>query len=231
MNERKISMDNKSAFNVSQYDENVRKVIPLYDEIYQQIFSLINAYCGDKKISVLDTGCGTGTFGLKACECLNLSELVLCDPSEKMLADAKIKLADKPCTFMNIGSENLDFENEFDVVTAIQSHHYFDKATREKAVANCFKALKNGGIFICFENTAPFSETGKNIMLKRLESFGIQAGRTPDEVKFHSARYGKEFFPITISEHLELLNKTGFRISELFWHSYMQSGFYAIKQP
>lgn len=231
MNERKISMDNKSAFNVSQYDENVRKVIPLYDEIYQQIFSLINAYCGDKKISVLDTGCGTGTFGLKACECLNLSELVLCDPSEKMLADAKIKLADKPCTFMNIGSENLDFENEFDVVTAIQSHHYFDKATREKAVANCFKALKNGGIFICFENTAPFSETGKNIMLKRLESFGIQAGRTPDEVKSHSARYGKEFFPITISEHLELLNKTGFRISELFWHSYMQSGFYAIKQP
>ena len=231
MNERKISMDNKSAFNVSQYDENVRKVIPLYDEIYQQIFSLINAYCGDKKISVLDTGCGTGTFGLKACECLNLSELVLCDPSEKMLADAKIKLADKPCTFMNIGSENLDFENEFDVVTAIQSHHYFDEATREKAVANCFKALKNGGIFICFENTAPFSETGKNIMLKRLESFGIQAGRTPDEVKSHSARYGKEFFPITISEHLELLNKTGFRISELFWHSYMQSGFYAIKQP
>ena len=231
MNERKISMDNKSAFNVSQYDENVRKVIPLYDEIYQQIFSLINAYCGDKKISVLDTGCGTGPFGLKACECLNLSELVLCDPSEKMLADAKIKLADKPCTFMNIGSENLDFENEFDVVTAIQSHHYFDKATREKAVANCFKALKNGGIFICFENTAPFSETGKNIMLKRLESFGIQAGRTPDEVKSHSARYGKEFFPITISEHLELLNKTGFRISELFWHSYMQSGFYAIKQP
>lgn len=49
-------MDNKSAFNVNQYDENVRKVIPFYDEIYQQIFSLIHAYYGDEKISVLDTG-------------------------------------------------------------------------------------------------------------------------------------------------------------------------------
>ena len=98
-------MDNKSAFNVNQYYENVRKVIPLYDEIYRQIFSLIKAYCGDKKIAVLDTGCGTGNFGLKACEILDMSELVLCDPSEKMLADAKIKLADKPCKFMNIGSD------------------------------------------------------------------------------------------------------------------------------
>ena len=66
-------------------------------------------------------------------------------------------------------------------------------------------------------------------MLKRLENFGLQAGRTPDEVKSHSARYNKEFFPITIKEHLELLNKTGFKVYELFWYSYMQSGFYAIK--
>lgn len=222
-------MDNQSAFNASQYDENIRKVIPLYDEIYQQIFSLIKAYCGDKQISVLDTGCGTGSFGLKACESLNLSKFVLCDPSEKMLSDAKMKLADYSCQFIHIGSENLDFENEFDVVTAIQSHHYFDRTTREKAVANCFKALKNGGIFIYFENTAPFTEAGKNIMLKRLEDFGIEAGRTLDEVKSHSARYNKEFFPITIKEHFELLNKTGFQVAELFWYSYMQSGFYAVK--
>ena len=222
-------MDNKSAFNVNQYDENVRKVIPLYDEIYRQIFSLIKAYCGNKKISVLDTGCGTGNFGLKACEILDMSELVLCDPSEKMLSDAKIKLDGDPCKFICVGSENLDFENKFDVVTAIQSHHYFDKATREKAVKNCFKALKKGGIFIYFENTAPFTETGKDIMLTRLEDFELTAGRTPEEVKSHSARYGKEFFPINIKEHLEMLDKTGFKVAELFWYSYMQSGFYAVK--
>ena len=36
--------DNKSAFAVNQYDENVRKVIPFYDEIYKQIFSVIHPY-------------------------------------------------------------------------------------------------------------------------------------------------------------------------------------------
>ena len=223
-------IDNKSAFAVNQYDENVRKVIPFYDEIYAQIFSVIEAYCEDRPLAVLDTGCGTGTLGKMALERLNLSELVLCDPSEKMLADAQGKLKNQVCEFHCVGSEKLDFENRFDVVTAIQSHHYFDRATREVAVRNCFKALKAGGIFICFENTAPFTEYGVSNMLKRLETYEIKAGRTPEEVKSHSARYNREFFPITIKEHLKLLEKTGFSVAELFWHSNMQSGFYAVKK-
>ena len=75
--------DNKSAFAVNQYDENVRKAIPHYDEIYEQIFSVITTYCGDKPLAVLDTGCGTGNFGVMALNRVNLTELVLCDPSEK----------------------------------------------------------------------------------------------------------------------------------------------------
>ena len=86
--------DNKSAFAVNQYDENVRKVIPHYDEIFNQIFSVITTYCGDKPVAVLDTGCGTGKFGVMALNRLNLTELVLCDPSEKMLADAKKEVSE-----------------------------------------------------------------------------------------------------------------------------------------
>ena len=109
--------DNKSAFAVNQYDENVRKVIPHYDEIYEQIFSVITTYCGDKPLAVLDTGCGTGNFGVMALNRLNLTELVLCDPSEKMLAETKKKLANQGFEFHCIGSEKLDFSNRFDIVT------------------------------------------------------------------------------------------------------------------
>ena len=222
-------MDNQSAFNACQYDKNIRKVIPFYDEIHQQILGIIQVHCQNRPISVLDTGCGTGTSGLKACQTLRLSELVLCDPSEKMIADTKKKLGDYSCEVICTGSENLSFANRFDVVTAIQSHHYFDKATREKAVINCFNALKPEGIFIYFENTAPFSERGKNILFSHWKNFQIQMGRTSEEVKSHLARYNNEFFPITVQEHLEMLHRTGFQVAELFWHSYMQSGFYAVK--
>jgi tRNA (cmo5U34)-methyltransferase len=182
---------------------------------------------------------GYGNYGIEAAARsyfdkdvreLDLAEIVLCDPSEKMLSEAKELLGSGVCGFRSVGSEELDYENRFDVVTAIQSHHYFDRATREKAVANCFRALKKGGIFICFENTAPFTEEGRDILIERLEAYELKAGRTPEEVKHHTARYGTEFFPMNILEHLDLLKKTGFAAAELLWSSYMQSGFYAIKK-
>ena len=151
-------------------------------------------------------------------------------PEKFKKPEERNQFGNKSYEFVCIGSEKLYFENRFDVVTAIQSHHYFDRFTREKAVLNCFNALKSGGIFICFENTAPFSEAGKDIMLKRLETFGLREGRTLEDVKYHSTRYNQEFLPLTISEHLNLLRKINFKASELFWHSYMQSGFYAIKK-
>lgn len=222
-------MDNKSAFNVNSYDENVRKVIPFYDEIYGQIFDIIKTYFGNRPLSILDTGCGSGTFAMKSYDCLNVGKMVLCDPSAKMLSDAHNKLKDKKCAFRCLGSENLDYKEKFDVITAIQSHHYFSREIREKAVQNCFNAMKSGGIFIYTENTAPLSEIGKNIVLRRVEKFGINAGRSHEETVAHSARYNTEYFPININEHLEMLNRTGFETVEVFWYSYMQSGFYAIK--
>lgn len=227
-------MDNKSAFNVSQYDGNVRKVIPFYDEIYKQILDIIHTYYAKAEkyktpFSILDTGCGSGIFAVRAYEELKISEMVLCDPSEKMLSDAETKLKDKNCIFRCIGSENLDYTEKFDVIIAIQSHHYFSREMRERAVMNCYRALKAGGILIYTENTAPFSGTGKDIVLKRVENFGVNAGRSSKEAVAHSARYNTEYFPINVSEHLDLLRKTGFETSEIFWHSYMQSGFYAVK--
>lgn len=222
---------NTTPFNAADYDKNVRKVIPFYDTIYAQMTDLISVYCGDRSISLLDTGCGSGSMGAAVLgnDKFDISELVLCDPSEGMLSITRERFGDK-AEYRCIGSEQLDYEERFDVVTAIQCHHYYsDKTMRELAVRNCFRALKKGGLFICFENTAPFSEQGRDILLRRIERFGINAGRTPEEAAAHSARYGKEYFPITVPEHIEVLNKAGFSCAELFWASYMQCGFYAVK--
>lgn len=222
-------MDNKSAFNVSDYDKKVRSVIPFYDDIHDQIIRLANAYFSDKPIDFLDTGCGTGTFAKIALDKLNIRTAVLCDPSEKMLADAEKNLECSDCQFILRGSEEINDCEKYDLITAVQSHHYFSREQREKAVSNCYRALKKGGLFISFENTAPFTDTGKQLLLSRMEQYGREQGRSEDEIKGHSGRYGKEFFPINPSEHLELLRNTGFNTAEIFWLSYLQMGMYAIK--
>ena len=217
------------AFTMLDYDENVRRVIPLYDEIHAQIIDLIAAYADGKPIAWLDTGAGSGTLARRGAEMLPLSRLVLCDPTERMLDAAKEKLQGVDAEFYLTGSESLRFEAQFDVVTAIFSHHYFDRETRRLAVSNCFRALKNGGLFVCFENTAAFTAPGKALLLRRMEHFGRNAGRSEEEIASHSARYGTEFFPLNIEEHLHLLRESGFTSAEMFWQSYWQCGFYAIR--
>ena len=148
---------------------------------------------------------------------------------EKMLAQAKEKLQNQNIRFLNVPSDRLEFSNEFDVVTAIQSHHYFDEAGRELAVKNCYRALKDGGAFITFENIRMDTDESDAIALKRWIRYLEEHGNSPEDVRMHIERRGVEVFPITIEKHIELLKKAGFSSVNVLWASYLQAGFWAIK--
>ena len=80
-----------------------------------------------------------------------------------------------------------------------------------------------------FENFAISDETTRNIALKRWGEFQLSKGRLQQDVVNHLDRYGKEYFPITVDEHIALLKDCGFNHVQVFWQSYMQVGIYAIK--
>ncbi|HNX57522.1 MAG TPA: class I SAM-dependent methyltransferase, partial [Spirochaetota bacterium] len=57
----------------------------------------------------------------------------------------------------------------------------------------------------------------------------LSQGKSEESVNAHLERFDREYFPITVEDHISLLKETGFRRVELFWYSVMQAGFYAIK--
>lgn len=71
--------------------------------------------------------------------------------------------------------------------------------------------------------------TKLDFQLDRWMNFQLLEGRSKRVVSEHRKRFGVKYFPIKISEHLELLNSIGFKIVELFWLSYLQAGFFCIK--
>jgi tRNA (cmo5U34)-methyltransferase len=220
--------DNKSAYNSSIYDEHITNVLPYYKEYHNQALDVVRAM-GINSPVWLDTGCGTGTLAMRILESYPATRLTLCDPSEKMLDIAKTKLTGNDIRFLNLSSEQLPFENEFDVVTAIQCHHYLSLEGRENAVNACYKALKEDGVFITFENIKMETDEADAIALKRWQTFLEEHGNSPEDVMMHIERRGVEVFPITIAQHLELLKKCGFRSVNVLWTSYLQAGFWAIK--
>ena len=220
--------DNKSAYNSSVYDENIVSTLPYYREYHNQIIDLVKAM-GTKDINWLDTGCGTGTLASRVLDSRDDVKFTLCDPSEQMLEISKDKLNGHDIRVFNIASQMMTFDSEFDVVTAVQSHHYLKPDERKTAVENCFRALKDNGVFITFENIRMTTEDSDKIALKRWENFLSDHLKDPDIVKMHIDRRGVEVFPITIEEHIKLLREAGFKSVDVLWTSYLQAGFWAIK--
>ena len=220
--------DNTTPMAATEYDSTINNTVPYYSEFYAQTFDVI-AQCDYPEPEWLDLVCGTGTLEEKALHVFPSAHFVALDPSEKMLEQARKKLTGCGIEFIQGKSEELRFVDRFNIVTAIMSHHYMSADVRREAVKRVYDALKAGGIFICFENVVPESETVKKRELLRWGRYQQRHGKTEAEALAHNARCGTSYFPITIPEHIRLLRDTGFSDVHVFWYSCMQMGVYAFK--
>lgn len=226
--------DNSSSHRSEDYDLQIRDTIPYYDSFHKETLNIVKTIRKEPKIW-LDTGCGTGTLVKKAVQEFHNTSFILSDPSHEMLNLAGSKLSDlsierlqilEPCETSEIA---IDGDLRPDVITAIQAHHYLSKEERAKTTRVCYELLNGDGVYITFENIRPKTEEGIEVVKEYVKNFQLKRGRDADTVQNFLKRFDVEYFPIKVEEHLSLLEKTGFKVVEMFWMSYMQAGFYCIK--
>ncbi len=226
-----LKRNNTTPYSASTYDAHVRQTIPYYDNFHQETINLLKAMHHIPK-QWLDTGCGTGTLVQKAVAEWSSTNFTLADPSPQMIHIAKSKLARvENVKFLDpTPTEKLSLpKGSFDVVTAVQSHHYLCPSEHAQATSVCFDLLSSNGVYITFENIRPFTQCGIEIGKENWGRFQLACGRDPKAVEDHLKRYGVEYHPLTVEEHLAELRKAGFSVVELLWFSIMQAGFYCIK--
>jgi len=216
------------------YDSHINVTIPYYHSFHLEIINLVKA-AGHEPELWLDTGCGTGTLVQQALQSFDRTIFILSDPSQEMLDVAKDKLGEKyPGRFRFLArgmTQDIDLVGggRPDVITAVLCHHYLREDERIKATRKCYELLEPGGMYITFENIRPFTPMGTEIGRKNWGNFQIAGGKSVEEAQNHIQRFGVEYFPITVEEHLKLLSACGFKVVELLWYSYLQAGFYCIK--
>ena len=223
--------DNATSHNADQYDHQIRATIPHYDDIHDEILNFVRVQCPAPK-TWLDTGCGTGSFIRKAHDIFPETEFFIADPSEGMLAKAGQNLGGGRYSILGkCGTADLPAitDRRFDVITAIQCHHYLSQEGRNVAVHACFSLLNDGGFFVTSEKVRPFSAEGIKRSLASWGAFQHKAGRNGVEVEDHLNRFDQEYFPITVAEHLQCYRDAGFPIAEILWISGMQGVFWCRK--
>lgn len=220
--------DNKSAFNSTEYDSKIKQTLPYYDEFYEQVIELVKIF-NFNTVRWLDIGCGTGKMGQVAFEKLELEKFIFCDSSNEMIRIAKERFERHNAEFIVCEIQKLEYANEFNVITAIQVNHYLHINERKIILKKCYEALKNNGLFISFENFAPYTDLGKSVYLEKWKRYQLKQGKSLEECENHVKRYGKDYFPISLSENIELMRNCGFKAVEILWLSNMQVGLWGIK--
>ncbi|HLP09057.1 MAG TPA: class I SAM-dependent methyltransferase [Opitutaceae bacterium] len=231
-----MANDNKSAHAAAEYDAEVRRVIPYYDAIHAEALDVVRAVAGEPECWV-ETGAGTGALAASALTRFSRTRFVLADPSEAMLGQARLRLADalasgRVTILPPVTSERLpEVEPRLraQAVTAVMCHHYLEPEARRAAVRGCFEILEPGGVLVVFENVESESSRGRELGLRRWREFQLRQGREAEAVDRHLARFGTELKPVRIADHLALLRETGFGTAELIWRAHMQAGFVAVK--
>lgn len=220
--------DNASAFYAVEYDEKIKMTLPYYEEFYKQVIDIVKLRF-DKPLTWLDVGCGTGKMAETALKAVALDKFVFCDNSADMIEIVKRRFQNVNAEFIIASVLELQHSMQFDVITAIQVFHYLEREERISAVKRCYEMLNPHGIFMTFENFAPQSEAGKQLFLERWKLYQLSQGKDMAECDGHIGRYGKEYFPIPIAEHLKVLEQCGFENVEVIWVSNMQAGLLGIK--
>jgi tRNA (cmo5U34)-methyltransferase len=220
--------DNTTAHAAADYEDEVRRTIPFHAILLEQAVDAALAAVPEPS-RWLDTGCGPGRLvGLASARAPRCA-FHLADPSAAMLALAR---AHNPALaedrFTLAPSEDLPDLGAFDVITAVQCHHYHDLAGRERAVRRCRELLAPGGALVIFENVRADTERGHEVQRRRWAAWQRAQGRSEEAVRAQLSREGTKFFPLRVGEHLDLLARVGFSTVEVIWRAYGQAGLLAL---
>lgn len=185
------------------YDERIRRTIPDYDGIVDAVASrILDSGCVDW----LDAGCGTGEAVSRVLFSRHIG-VTLLDSSEQMLSEAGRKLGDR-CTYVFGDIRDLPFPSDsFDAVSCILCLHYLRPEERIPVFSRIYDILRPGGVFVYAEHIIPEDPCSAEAEWRR---FLIDRGRTPEEADTYLGRKGREYFPLTVDDHLRLLNDAGF---------------------
>lgn len=196
-----------------QYDERIRSLIPLYDELIAEVARALD-HAARPVRKVVDLGIGTGALARACLEHAPAARVWGIDADPQMLATARARLSDFPHRVtMTTGSFLTQELPACDAMVATYSLHHIRTARAKLSFyRRCYRALRPGGVLINGDCAPASTPRG---FARDLDLWFTHLGRT-----FGSRARGRRVYEswadedvyVPLAEEVHLLQRAGFAV-------------------
>lgn len=109
---------NSIPFDVAEYDRQIKRTLPFYEEMLQQIVDIVGLL-DLQSIKWLDVGCGTGKMARTALGVFEIPKMICIDVEKEMLERAERLCDNEKVEFLQCDVRELPYREMFDIVTAV----------------------------------------------------------------------------------------------------------------
>lgn len=223
-----MAKDFNSPKVVEGYDEHIRKLIPGYEVIHQQVDAILQSVL-PPNAHILIVGCGTGyelEYLLKRHPNWKFTAV---DPSLTMLqkAQEQVELLDKSSqvTFVHGETSALPLENCFDAALSILVAHFIADDIKPVFFKGIYDRLKEKAILLTYDLMTCVNPQH----LQALRYLCLAQGLIEEQCQKMLERMAQDFFSLTTEGYIKLLEKTGFESVHPYTHNFDVSRVYCKK--
>ncbi|QXA09397.1 class I SAM-dependent methyltransferase [Acinetobacter pittii] len=223
-----MAKDFNSPKVVEGYDEHIRKLIPGYEVIHQQVDAILQSV-SPSSAHILIVGCGTGyelEYLLKRHPNWKFTAV---DPSLTMLqkAQEQVEFLDKSSqvTFVHGETSALPLENCFDAALSILVAHFIADDMKPVFFKDIYDRLKEKAVLLTYDLMTCVNPQH----LQALHYLCLAQGLTEEQCQKMLERMAQDFFSLTTEGYIKLLERTGFESVQPYTQILTYQGFIAKK--
>ncbi|NNP69108.1 class I SAM-dependent methyltransferase [Acinetobacter sp. Ac_5812] len=224
-----MAKDFNSQKVVERYDDHIRRLIPGYALMHQQVDAILqSALSADAQILIV--GCGTG-YELEYL--LNRHptwRFTAVDPSLSMLQKAQALIQQlgqsERVQFIHGETAALPTQPKFDAALSILVAHFVPHALKSDFFAEISKRLRAKGLLITYDLMA----VEDPLQFQALPLLCQSNGLSVEQSQAMMERLGQDFFTLAFDDYQQLLQRTGFAQVHCFSQVLIYQGLIAQKK-
>ena len=208
------SVESHLHLQVTEYDKLIRRFIPRYDEMLDEVVRLVrNAIWSPGRF--VDLGIGTGSLAERVLKAIPEAQVIGIDADPKMLEEGARRLASKNA---QVDLRLQDFSSELPTAqnayfAALALHHLLDLSAKQALYRKIYNALLPDGLFVNAD--AMFNESKE--IRNRWAAHLVSSGFSETEAFNHLESWKKEDRYLGLETELELLQLAGFADCDVAW--------------